>query len=171
MRTNDITLQWFPLIFMCRTAPWNISGCTALLLLSTPPPLWLSLFFFIFCNILHKWVWSLYPQPWFVPPSFPLSLLLLSTVINLRHVVLQVHIPHPIIPLSTALAVPMPAGLILPLISSCSLDKPHYWVLTQSRPEFSFVCIELLTGMYCVPVAYHVQCQGPEMQQRIRKTA
>ena len=50
MKTNHITLQWLHLIFMCRTAPWNICGCTALLLLSIPPPLYLfsSLSFPIF---------------------------------------------------------------------------------------------------------------------------
>ena len=50
MKTNHIILQWLHLIFMCRTAPWNICGCTALLLLSIPPPLYLfsSLSFPIF---------------------------------------------------------------------------------------------------------------------------
>ena len=140
----------------------------------TPAPLnspsSLSLFFSIFSSIWHKWIWSLHPQPWFVPPSFPLSLSLLSTAIHLKHVVLQVHIPHPVIPVSPALAVPMPAELILPLISPCSLDRSHHWPLTQSHPEFSFICIELSTGMYCVPDTYHVQCQGPGMHQWTRKT-
>ena len=154
MRTNCITLQRFHLIFMCRTATWNICGCTALLHLTTPPPLWLSLFFFIFSNIWHKQVWSLHPQPWFDPPSSSPSLL--STAILLRHIVLQVHIPHPVILVSSALAVPMPAGLVLPLISPHCLDKPHHWTLTQSHPEFSFICIRVSTGMYCVPITYHV---------------
>ena len=170
MKTNHIILQWLHLIFMCRAAPWNICGCTAVLLLSTSPTLHYLFSSLFFSSIWHKWVWSLHPEPWFVPPSFPLSLSILSTAINLRHVVLQVHIPHPVIPVSPALSVPMPAGLILPLISPCSLHRSHHWPLTQSHTEFCFICIELSTGMYCVPVTHLVQCQGPEMQQQTRKT-
>ena len=75
MKTNRIILQWLHLIFMWRAAPWNICGCTALLLLSAPPTLHYLFSSLLFSSIWHKWVWSLHPEPWFDPPSFsPLTL-------------------------------------------------------------------------------------------------
>ena len=118
VKTNRIIFQWLHLIFMCRTATWNNS------------PSSLSLFFFIFSNIWHKWVWSLHPQLWFDPPPFSLSLFLLSTVIHLRHVVLQVHIPYPVISVYLHFS-----------CSKCQLDSFSPWshpvVLTNHTIECS----------------------------------
>ena len=93
---------------------------------------------------------SFSPQPCFVPPSFPLSLSLLATIINLGHVVLQVHI-----------AIPHASWTHSPklLISSYSLDRLYHRVVTHSCPEFSFLsfnfqwaCIKCL-----LPVMYNAR--------------